>query len=276
MPVNLVDSHCHIDLASFDADRLAVLQRAQDASVSDIIVPAITANSWDNLKAVADKHNSIHPAYGLHPMFMPEHTVQHLDDLDAFLHAEKAVALGECGLDFFIQTEQSQDAKKAQMHLFSSQLSIAEQHKLPVIIHSRKSLDLVLKELRQKSNLQGVVHSFSGSLQQAHQLIEQGFYLGFGGPITYTRAKNLRRLVTHLPLDALLLETDAPDQPDASHYGQRNEPAWLKSIAQTVADLRGIAYQELVEATSNNAYKLFQLNPPSLAPINSDKVKLTP
>ena len=260
MPVNLVDSHCHLDLTSFDADRLAVLQRAQKAFVSDIIVPAITASRWHHLKAVSDDHECLRPAFGLHPMFMPEHTLQHLDDLDVFLQSEKAVALGECGLDFFIKTEQSEEAKKAQLHLFSSQLSIAQQHNLPVIIHSRKSLDLVLKEIRQKTELRGVIHSFSGSQQQAHQLIDQGFYLGFGGPITYTRAKNLRRLVTNLPLDALLLETDAPDQPDASHYGQRNEPAWLNSIAETVADLRGISYQEVVKTTSHNAYTLFQLH----------------
>jgi len=276
MPVKLVDSHCHIDLKPFDTDRLVVLQRAREASVSDIIVPAITASSWNHLKILADKQECLHPAYGLHPMFMSAHTLKHLDDLDHFLQAEKAVALGECGLDFFIKTEQTDTAKKAQLHLFSSQLSIAQQHKLPVIIHSRKSLDLVLKQLRQKPDLQGVVHSFSGSLQQAHQLIDQGFYLGFGGPITYTRAKNLRRLVTSLPLDALLLETDAPDQPDSSHYGQRNEPAWLHTIAQTVAELRGISYHEVVNATSNNAYKLFRLNSQPCLPINSTKIKSSP
>jgi len=266
MPAKLVDSHCHIDLKPFDNDRSAVLQRANAAFVDDIIVPAITANRWEHLKRIADKYSSVHPAYGLHPMFMSAHRVEHLDDLEQWLQAENAVALGECGLDFFIQSEQSEAAKKAQLHLFSSQLSIATQYKLPVIIHSRKSLDLVLKEIRQKSTLRGVVHSFSGSQQQAHQLIDQGFYLGFGGPITYTRAKNLRRLVTNLPLDALLLETDAPDQPDALHYGQRNEPAWLHTIAQTIADLRHITYEEVVTTTTRNAYALFQINAPLNAP----------
>ncbi|HIO91993.1 MAG TPA: TatD family deoxyribonuclease [Leucothrix mucor] len=259
MSLKLVDSHCHIDLTPFDSDRDAVLQRAKKAMVSHIITPAVTASRWDNLKALAEKYRCILPAYGLHPMFMPEHTNQHLDDLEQFLQVEKAISVGECGLDFFIKTEQSDDAKKAQLNLFTSQLSIAQQFKLPVIIHARKSLDLVLKEIRQKRELSGVVHSFSGSEQQAHQLIDQGFYLGFGGPITYTRANKLRRLASSLPLDALLLETDAPDQPDASHHGLRNEPAWINHIAQTVADLRGISYEEVVETTSRNAFKLFQI-----------------
>ena len=259
MSLTLIDSHCHIDLAPFDADRDVVLQRAKEAMVSHIIVPAVTANRWDHLKQLADKYDAILPAYGLHPMFMRAHKKHHLDNLVQFLQTEKVVAVGECGLDFFIKTEQSDEAKKAQLYFFSAQVSLAQHYKLPLIIHARKSLDLVLKEIRQKSDLSGVVHSFSGSQQQAYQLIDNGFYLGFGGPITYTRAKKLRHLVATLPLDALLLETDSPDQPDASHYGERNEPAWLIYIAQTVADLRGISLEEVIKTTRNNAERLFKL-----------------
>ncbi|MCK5812977.1 MAG: TatD family hydrolase [Cocleimonas sp.] len=259
MSLNLIDTHCHLDLAVFDADREAVLQRALDRSVSDIIIPAVTASHWKNIKALTTKQSHLHPAYGLHPMFMSQHKVQDLDRLERWLQSEKAIAVGECGLDFFIFNQQTnrQQAKAAQQHLFHHQLVLAEQYNLPVILHSRKSLDLILKEIRQYPHLRGVVHSFSGSKQQAHQLIDQGFYLGFGGPITYTRAKKLRHLVSTLPLDALLLETDAPDQPDATHYGQRNEPAFLHPIAQTIAELRGILLDEVIHCTTDNAHRLF-------------------
>jgi TatD DNase family protein len=259
--LQLIDSHCHIDLALFDADRKAVLARALANNVSEIIVPAITANHWQPLTVLGKQYSQLKIAYGLHPMFMAQHQRQDLEILEQWLQSETAIAVGECGLDFFIfdKHADTQHAKKAQQHFFVQQLALAKQYKLPVIIHSRKSLDLVLKEIRQHSDIHGVVHSFSGSQQQAHQLIDQGFYLGFGGPITYTRAKKLRHLIRSLPLDALLLETDAPDQPDASHYGLRNEPAFLLNIAQTVAQLRGISIQHVADVTTHNAKKLFNL-----------------
>jgi TatD DNase family protein len=260
MPKNLIDTHCHIDNALFDRDFDAVLQRATDNTVSTIIIPAITANNWQKVRFLSKQYKNLHPAYGLHPMFMPQHRLQDLDLLAQWLQSETAIAVGECGLDFFIFDQQGdyQQAKKAQQALFNAQLDLAQQYKLPVIIHSRKSLDLVLKEIRLRPDLRGVVHSFSGSLQQAHQLIDQGFYLGFGGSITYTRAKKHRYLVNSLPLDALLLETDAPDQPDAAHYGRRNEPAFLINIAQTIAELREISLQEVARATTKNAHNLFR------------------
>ena len=259
MSLSLIDTHCHLDLAIFDADREAVLQRAVNHAVSDIIIPAVTKNHWKKIKKLTEKHSNLHPAYGLHPMFMSQHKRQDIDHLEHWLQSEKMIAVGECGLDFFIFNQQTdiKQAKAEQQYLFHNQVALAQQYQLPVILHSRKSLDLILKEIRQYPNLHGVVHSFSGSKQQAHQLIDQGFYLGFGGPITYTRANKLRHLVSTLPLDALLLETDAPDQPDASHYGQRNEPAFLPSIAQTIAELRGIEQQEVIHSTTNNAQRLF-------------------
>lgn len=257
--LRLIDTHCHLDLAVFDADRDTVLQHAFNNGISDIIIPAISANHWQTIKALSTKHRHLHPAYGLHPMFMSQHTVQDLDRLEHWLQTEKVIAVGECGLDFFIFNQQTdpEQAKTAQQYLFHNQVALAQQYNLPIIMHSRKSLDLILKEIRQYPHLRGVVHSFSGSKQQAHQLIDQGFYLGFGGPMTYTRAKKLRHLVSTLPLDALLLETDAPDQPDASHYGQRNEPAFLLSIAQIIAELRGISLDKVIRSTTDNAQRLF-------------------
>jgi len=243
--MRLIDSHCHLDLAVFDADRDAVLQRSWENGVTDVVVPAVQASGWEKIRSLSDIGNlvNIHVAYGLHPVFERQHKLMDLMLLEALLRNENSIAVGECGLDFFID---HYDQLK-QLEFFTGQLDLAIQFELPVIIHSRKSLDLVLKELRLRPSLTGVIHSFSGSIQQAKQLIDLGFFLGFGGPITYSRARKLRGLVAKLPLESLLLETDAPDQPDASHYKERNEPSWLPQIASCVAELKGISVESVAE-----------------------------
>ena len=256
--MHFIDSHTHIDFSDFDNDRSLVLDEAIKSKISHIIVSATTAKGWGKLsKVVDDYHPLCHAAYGLHPMFMAEHKAEHMKELALYLQKEPVVAVGEIGLDFFILKHDDEKAKKAQLDLFIEQLEIAVDFNLPVIIHARKSLDIVLREIRRLPQLRGSIHGYSGSLQQAEQLIEHGFYLGFGGPITYTRATKLRMLVEVLPLEYLLLETDSPDQPDASHYGSRNEPAFIVEVAKTVAELRKVSLQEVARVTSNNAEQLF-------------------
>jgi len=261
--MQLIDSHSHIDFSEFDSDRAVVIQRASDIGVSDIIVSATTAKGWSLIKKLCNEQPSCHPAYGLHPMFMGEYKQQQLDQLKHYLENEKPIAVGEIGLDYFID-EADDKNKKSQLDVFVAQLELASAFNLPVIIHARKSLDIVLKQLRQfqtsSGNLTGSIHSFSGSKQQAKQLIDLGFYLGFGGPITYTRATRLRKLVASLPLKSLLLETDSPDQPDALHYRERNEPAYLLNVAQVVAELRDIEVEEVAQITTQNAQRLFHLS----------------
>jgi len=255
--MRLIDSHCHLDLAAFDSDRTAVMASANAAGVSDIIIPAVEADSWSELARLCSEEQAVglHAAYGLHPMFMGQHFKQHLLDLEQQLSLVEPIAVGECGLDFFIPDHD----KSQQLEFFTAQLDLAVQFQLPVIIHSRKSLDLVLKELRLRPSLSGVVHSFSGSPQQAKQLLDLGFYLGFGGPVTYARATKLRALIKSLPLTGLLLETDAPDQPDATHYGLRNQSAWLVNIVECVAELRDEPVEHIAEVTTENALNLFEL-----------------
>jgi len=253
--VQYIDSHSHLDFPEFDRDRSAVIRRAGDLGVKKIVVSATTANRWHLISDLANNNPLIAAAYGLHPMFMAEHTDQHLDQLYSTLTRQGSVAVGEIGLDYFIPNPD----KAAQLKLFIQQLEIANELRLPVIIHARKSLDIVLRELRKLPRLRGSIHSFSGSEQQARQAIDLGFYLGFGGPITYTRATKLRKLVSRLPLESILLESDAPDQPDSSHFGERNEPAYLPIIAQVIADLRGINQAEVAEQTFINAKHLFKL-----------------
>jgi len=253
----LVDTHCHLDVDAFDADRDAVIARARGAGVQRQIVPAIAAAGWPKLRHVCATSRGLHPAYGLHPMFLAEHRDRHLDELREWVLRERPVAIGECGLDHFVEGLDP----GAQLHYFEAQLRLARELDLPVIVHARRAVDAVLGAIRRTGGLRGVVHSFSGSEQQAAQLAAQGFLLGLGGPVTYTRANRLRRLAATMPLEWLLLETDAPDQPDAAHRGQRNEPERLATVLESIARLRDMAPGELAAATTANAERLFRLTP---------------
>lgn len=254
----LVDSHCHIDAGEFDADRAAVIARARAAGVTTQVVPAITAAGFPALRELCAASDGLHPAYGLHPMFMDAHRPAHLDELARWLERERPVALGECGLDFYIEEADAE----GQRRYFSAQLELAREFDLPVILHARRAVEEVTLALRRIGGLRGVVHSFSGSEEQARQLWELGFLIGMGGPVTWPRARRLRRIVADMPLQFLLLETDAPDQPLVGRRGRRNEPALLREVCQVVADLRGEDFDHVAAATSANARRLFGLSGP--------------
>lgn len=254
----LIDSHCHLDAAEFDRDRAEVIARARAAGVRAQVLPAVSAASWPGLRDVCASAPGLYPAYGLHPMYLQEHRDEHLAQLRDWIERERPVAVGECGLDFFVE---GLDPERQQI-VFDSQLRLARDFDLPLIVHARRAVDQVLASIRRFGPLRGVVHSFSGSEDQARRLIDAGFLLGLGGPVTYERAQRLRRIAMSIPLEALLLETDAPDQPDAEMRGQRNEPARLPMVCATIAALRGIAPDALAKATSRNALQLFGLPVP--------------
>ncbi len=253
--MTLVDSHCHLDADEFDRDRPDVIRRAQAAGVRTQVLPAVTAASWPKLRDTCAMAEGLYPAYGLHPMFLDQHRPEHLDQLRAWIAREQPCAVGECGLDFFVE---GLDTERQQFY-FDGQLRIARDFDLPVIVHARRAVDAVIAAIRQVGGLRGVIHSFPGSPEQAAQLHKLGFLVGLGGPLTYDRAQRLRRLVAQLPLEQLLLETDAPDQPDAGIRGERNEPARLTVILETVAQLRGEPADAIAEQTSANARTLFGL-----------------
>jgi len=255
----LVDTHCHLDVAEFDPDRDRVIDRAHAAGVGRQIVPAIDAEGWPKLREVCQSHAGLFPAYGLHPMFLDSHHPQHLQMLGDWIERERPVAVGECGLDFFVD---GLDAD-VQQRYFEAQLALAHDLDLPVIVHARRAVEQVIVTFKKIGRVRGVVHSFPGSAEQARQLWDLGFMIGIGGPVTYERAKRLRTVVASVPLEQLLLETDAPDQPDAISRGQRNEPARLTLVCETIAGLRGIEGTELAAATTANAVRLFNL-PPAL------------
>jgi TatD DNase family protein len=188
-------------------------------------------------------------------MYLSTHRPEHLPALGEWIAREQPLAVGECGLDFFVEGLDAQ----AQQHYFDGQLALAHEFDLPVIVHARRAVDAVIASFKRIGKLRGVVHSFSGSPEQARQLWQLGFMIGIGGPATYERANRLRGLVASMPLDYLLLETDAPDQPDADIRGQRNEPGRLGVICDTIARLRGVSTEVVAQATSRNAKQLFNL-----------------
>ncbi|WP_337052694.1 TatD family hydrolase [Pseudoxanthomonas sp. USHLN014] len=251
----LTDSHCHLDAAEFDADRDAVIARALAAGVRRQVVPAIDAAGWPALRRLCSQHAGLYPAYGLHPIFLQAHAPEHLDLLREWIERERPVAIGECGLDFFVEGLDHQ----TQQIYFEGQLALAREFDLPLIVHARRAVEAVIVAVRKVGGLRGVVHSYAGSEEQARQLWDNGFMIGLGGPVTYERAQRLRRLAARMPLEHLLLETDAPDQPDAEHRRQRNEPARLARVCEVIAELRDQPYEEVARVTSDNATRLFGL-----------------
>lgn len=251
----LIDSHVHTDDARLQHDLPAILESARAANIIAQIVPGISQRLWPRVKALCDAHAELYPCYGLHPCFPDEHAARHLIDLQHWLLKENPVAVGECGLDYQIADVD----KVQQQQLFEAQLGLAHEFDLPIVIHARKAVEDVINMIRASGHFCGMIHSYNGSAQQAGKLIDLGYKLSFGGAVTYDRASRLRKLVAQLPLDCLLLETDAPDQPDARHQGLRNQPDFLVDNWLAISALRQETPEALAAATTNNAISLFRL-----------------
>jgi TatD DNase family protein len=254
--LDLIDSHSHFDVAQFDGDRADALARARAAGVRRQIVPAIDASGFARIRELCSREHGLYPAYGLHPMYLAEHRPKHLQQLKDWIERERPVAVGECGLDFFVVGLDPE----SQRTYFQQQLELAHEFDLPLILHARRAVDEVTAAIRRIGNLRGVVHSFSGSIEQAQQLWKLGFCIGLGGPLTYPRAHRLHGIVATMPLEFLLLETDSPDQPLHGHQGQRNEPALLADVCACVAELRGVECAKIAQATTRNCERLFRLD----------------
>lgn len=253
--IALIDSHSHIDAAEFDADRSDALARAREAGVTRQIVPAIALSGFEKLRDLCHDEAGLFPAYGMHPMYLAEHVPAHIDELAQWILRERPVAVGECGLDFYVEGLD----RDTQQRYLEAQLVLAREHDLPVILHARRAFDAVAAAIRRIGGLRGVVHSFSGSEEQAQQFFRLGFHVGIGGPVTYERAQRLRAIVAAMPIEWLLLETDSPDQPLAGHRGERNEPACLVEVLDCIAALRGESRESVATATTANAERLFAL-----------------
>ncbi|MDR0563797.1 MAG: TatD family hydrolase [Azoarcus sp.] len=251
----MIDTHLHLDAPEFDADRAEVLKRARAAGVSKFVVPAVDRASFSRVLALAETEPDVYPALGIHPLYVGSASEDDLSALDTLLAQGRAVAVGEIGLDFF---EPQTDAVRQKM-FFDAQLKSARRHDLPVILHVRRAQDAILAALRQAKIKGGIAHAFNGSPQQAEAFIRLGFKLGFGGAMTYSGSRRIRRLAAELPLEAIVLETDAPDMPPAWIKKGRNEPDNLARFALCLAELRGLPVEEIIQATTANACEVLGL-----------------
>ena len=263
-----IDTHCHLDAAEFGALAPAIRAQAAIKGVANCVIPAVCVANFDAVRALAHAGGDSY-ALGIHPLYVAQAQEADLARLDQQLHQHRGdarlVAVGEIGLDFFVPALCASPLRERQWHFYREQLKLASQHGLPVLLHGRRAADWLLKGLREAPSVpSGIAHAFSGSEQQAQAFIQRGFKLGFGGALTFERARHLRHLAATLSLEALVLETDAPDMPPhwlyttaeqrAAGIAQgRNEPGELPRIAQVIADLRAIPLRDLAQATSANA-----------------------
>ena len=254
--MELIDTHCHLDVEEFDADRSDILQQCRSAGITRIVVPAIHAAGWNKLLQLCRKEAGLYPALGLHPVYIESHKDSHLVALKEMLQTEQPVAVGEIGLDFFL-TELDRDRQQS---IFEAQLQLAQAARLPVLLHVRKAHDQVLATLRHIRVIGGIAHAFNGSLQQAQQYLELGFKLGFGGTLTYDRSSKIRQLAQELPVEAIVLETDAPDMVVAQHRGERNSPEYLTHVLSALAELRQVNALTLAQQTTANACEVLGID----------------
>lgn len=261
----LIDTHCHLDAREFDADRDALVAASQAAGVSAIVIPAVATDNFRAVRQCCRLYPACFPAYGLHPLYLERAGMAELATLRDWLRSEAdgaspPVAVGEIGLDFYAP---GFDAA-VQQNFFVEQLKIARDFDLPVLLHVRRSIDQVLKGLRRIGVKRGIAHAFNGSRQQADEFLRLGFKLGFGGALTYPGSTRIRKLASTLPIDAIVVETDAPDIPPVWLAGARNTPLELLPIARTLAELRGLSSAQLLAATSANALSVLALRLPAV------------
>ena len=277
--MTLTDTHCHLDMQRFDADRDSVLERAAAAGVTRILVPALDLDSAARILALTGSHPGLYAAVGFHPTELGSLNETSLDALKQLARNPGVVAIGEIGLDYYWIREESQRAN--QRKALGLQLALAETCALPAVLHMREQndiehgacaedllgiLEVWVRALRASgsaiANRPGVLHSFSGSLDTARRAMELGFYLGVTAPITYPNATKRREIVGRLPIERILIETDAPFLAPQSHRGRRNEPAFVADIADRIAQIQSRTASEVAVATSTNAARLFAWGEP--------------
>jgi TatD DNase family protein len=249
-----IDTHCHLDASEFDADRDMVARAAHEAGVSRIVIPGIARSNFATVRELAHRVPGGAYALGIHPLYTPQAQAADLDvlrmEIEASLDDPLFVGIGEIGLDYFVPNLDND----TQQFFYNEQLKLAREFDLPVICHVRKSQDQVLKGLRRNQVHRGIAHAFNGSFQQAQAFIDHGMHLGFGGNVTFERSLQIRRLGAQLPLDALVVETDAPDISPSWLYRQRNTPDQIPAIGASLAEQRGIDKNELALGTTANAH----------------------
>ncbi len=255
----MIDTHCHLNAGEFDTDRDAMVAAAREAGVTTLILPSVEGSGFPAVRACCQRYPGCHPAYGIHPLYVGAAREDDLYTLRQWLRDEISgehppVAVGEIGLDFFVP---GHDASR-QEQFFIEQLQIAAEFNLPVLLHVRRAVVQVLKCLRHSKVRRGIAHAFNGSRKRGQAFVDFGFKLGFGGAMTCPRATRIRQLAAELPLESIVLETDAPDMPPVWRQGQRNTPDQLPLIAATLTDLTHLPSGWILEQTNANALAVIE------------------
>ncbi len=252
----MIDTHSHLYLEEFRDDRQGMFDRARQAGVTRVYLPAINSESYEAMmETAAVSEGFCVPMMGLHPCYVETNYAKELELVEQRLQREKFAAIGEVGLDFYHSVEY----REQQVEVFRHQIQLAIQYDLPIVIHSRSSLDECIKMIAEhgKGKVSGIFHCYGGDERQARKIIDLGFMLGIGGVVTYKNA-GLATLVTRLPLESMVLETDAPYLAPVPFRGKRNETAYIRYVAEKVASLKGIDFEEVDEITTQNAKKIFR------------------
>jgi len=254
----LFDTHVHLNAHQYSEDFEEVIERAQEAGVSSMVVVGFDEETIQKAMALTERYDFIYAAVGWHPVDAIDMTDEHLQWLEELAAHPKVVALGEMGLDY----HWDKSPKDVQKEVFRKQIRLAKKVKLPIIIHNREaSADIVaILQEEDAQEVGGIMHCFSGSVEIAEQCLAMNFYLSFGGPVTFKNAKKPKEVVKHVPLDRLLIETDCPYLTPHPFRGKRNEPAYVKYVAEEIAKLKEIDYEQLAKITTENAKKLFAIN----------------
>lgn len=256
----LVDSHCHLDFDSFDADRGEVISRAREAGVNRMVVPSLDLDNCETVLAIANKFEGVYAAVGIHPNSSQDWRDEWVGTLRTLARHKKVVAIGEIGLDYY----RDRAPREIQRRSLEAQLKLAAELNLPVILHNRQSDSDLIAALKSSDNSDrkepGVLHSFSTTWNTAAAAMDMGYYLGFGGPVTYKKADDLREVVSKVPLDRIVVETDAPFLAPQKYRGKRNEPAYVSLVAERIATICGLDFEELAQQTTENAIRLFGSN----------------
>ncbi len=257
----LIDTHCHLDSPRFKKDRAQVLERARQAGVELFIVPGVDLPSSREAVALAQKHADVVAAVGVHPHDARTLDEAGLNELRELARHPRVVAIGEIGLDYY----RNLSLRDVQRRAFEQQLELAAELNLPVIVHDRDAHDDILAMLTvqtsnvQRSTFNGVLHSFSGDAAMAERVVEMGFYIGISGPVTYPTAEKTRAVVRAMPLERLLIETDAPYLTPEPRRGQRNEPAYVRYVAKAIAAIKSLTVEQVIEQTTRNVYHVLRI-----------------
>lgn len=251
-----IDSHAHIQLDRFDSDRSLVIERAKNSQVSIILVVGFDISTSHLAVELADRYDHIYATVGLHPHDAKRFTPQTLREIALLAEHPKVVALGEMGLDY----HRNLSPKSVQKRVFEEQLDLATQLDLPIVVHNRNAFDDILSILENHSQLTGgVLHCFSENTKSMDRVIDVGFHIGIGGPITYNKSQDLKQVVKVMPADSFLIETDCPWLAPQLRRGKRNEPAYITEIATKIAELRQVTIESVGQTSSQNFRKLFSI-----------------